>query len=493
WDVETGKELANREGHTAVVSSVAWSPDGKRIASAGGDRSVRLYNTQDYAEEKVFRDHAAAVSCVAFSEGSDQLVSGGGDMRVLLYNLTLGGPPIAFLGHKNVVSSVAISPDGRMLASAGGDQVIKLWDPNSRQELHSFRGHRNWISSISFSRDGHFLLSSSVDRTVRVFELGVQGSASGIGHTKEVRAVAISPDGKIVASGSADQTVRLWDRATGRELFTLSGHQTPLTALAFLPDGKTLISAAEDKGIKLWDPATGKEKASVKEQGQTSEVVILGSTPDSKQFLAWVALTDKDPGKSIHVIETYEVESGKLVRSLNVQEKVAEVTCLALSEDGGWCVVGDKKGKVTLMEVATGKILGNPLSVSERSVADLCLTPDRKRLLTADDRGELRLWNLEDRDKAIGTMAGHKQPVMAMAVSRDGRKFATSGVDNVVKVWDARQGKELRSWDMKTPVQPFQPFVRGMCFSPDGRDLVTANSDSTIYLLTCPDADPPSP
>src|SRR5581483_1649899 len=121
-----------------------------------------------------------------------------------------------------------------------------------------------------------------------------------------------------------------------------------------------------------------------------------------------------------------------------------------------------------------------------REIMDLALTPDKKTLVTADNSGEVRIWQLPQR-KLLHTIPAHKQKIVAVAMSPDGSRFATVAVDNVIKLWDRASGKKLREWDLHLPMltEP-RPFVSMMAFTPDGKQLATGNADTTLYLLDCP-------
>ncbi len=406
------------------------------------------------------------------------------------------GPPVSFPGSAAPVSSVAFSQDGRHLAAAGGDRVVRLWDARTRQELHTFRGHTDWVTSVAFSPDGHFVVSAGVDRAVKVWELGGGEGTPGLGHTDEVRAVAVSPDGKRLATGAADGAVRVWDRATGRELCALAGHTSDVTALAFLDD-KTLASAPLDKAILVWDAAAGKRLRSITEPGPANAVAVLAGAPDGKRVAAWRPSTQQN---TVTRVDTYDVTDGKRIASLELSGPSASTTiaCLTFSADGGVAAVGDNEGVVRLWDVAVKKQIGGDLRVTAGPVADLCLTPDKKTLVIADSQGWLKIWDLTRREprkvksgpggEEADAVEAHKRGLACFAVAPDGARFATAGKDNVVKLWETSSGRLLREWDLKQPPlpEPNRGFVQGLAFTPDGKQLATANANTTAYLLDCP-------
>ncbi|KAH0538628.1 hypothetical protein FGG08_004765, partial [Glutinoglossum americanum] len=279
WDPATGAALQTLEGHSGWVSAVAFSPDGKQLASASGDSTVRLWDPATGAALQTLKAHSGWVSAVAFSPDGRQLASTSGDVVARLWDLATGAALQRLMGHSYTVKDVTFSPDGKQLASASDDCTVRLWDPATGAALQKLEGHSGWVSAVAFSPDGKQLASASGDHTVRLWDPATGAALYTLeGHSGKVSAMAFSPDSKQLASASDDHTVRLWDPATGAALQTLEGHSGWVSAVAFSPDGKQLASASDDRAVRLWDPATG--AALQKLEGHSGWVSAVAFSPD---------------------------------------------------------------------------------------------------------------------------------------------------------------------------------------------------------------------
>jgi WD40 repeat protein len=255
WDVESKEEIITLKGHTFTVRSVAFCPDGKLLASGSDDGAIKLWDVEEKREIATLEGHADFVFSVAFSPDGRILASGSKDGRIKLWDVERRRE-IATLGrHADFVFSVAFSPDGRILASGSKDGRIKLWDVERRREIATLEGFTDFVFSVAFSPDGRILASGSEYERIKLWDIERKKEIATLGGrtTDFIFSVAFCPDGKLLGSGSDDGRIKLWDIERKKEIATLEGHAAGVFSVAFSPDGRILASGSWDGTVKLWD------------------------------------------------------------------------------------------------------------------------------------------------------------------------------------------------------------------------------------------------
>ncbi len=260
WDALTGGHVFTYRGHTLAVNAAAWSPNGKRIASASSDGSVQVWMAATGERLLTYRGHTGPVKAMAWSPDSIRIASAGDDATVQMWIATTGRPLLTYRGDAGSIKAVAWSPDGTQLASAGNGDTVQQWDATTGDNIYTYTGHTSAVNAVAWSPNGKRVASASFDGTVQVWDT-LTGSHvfTYRGHTSAVNAAAWSPDGKRIASASADGTVQVWDATAGSNIYIYTGHGkdfagTSIIAVAWSPDGKLIASGGGDETVQVWQP-----------------------------------------------------------------------------------------------------------------------------------------------------------------------------------------------------------------------------------------------
>ena len=272
WNLKTGKQIFTFFGQAGEVHAVAISPDGQMLVAGGSDNKITSWQLKTKTLFRTFSyltspySHSGFVSSLAFSRDRKILASASGDKTIRLWGGYRGEIKRTLNGHSDTVWSVAISPDGQTLVSGSADKTIRLWSISDSQQTRILTGHSAWVTSVAISPDGKTLASGSTDGTINLWNLpSGELRCTLTGHSAGVFSVAISPNGQILASGNTKE-VKLWNLDTeedgilqGTPVQTLAGR----SPVAFCPDGKTLVSGGEGGRIKIWHQMLGSDESTV--------------------------------------------------------------------------------------------------------------------------------------------------------------------------------------------------------------------------------------
>jgi WD40 repeat protein/tRNA A-37 threonylcarbamoyl transferase component Bud32 len=486
WELASGRLVRELQGHNGSVLTVAFSPDGKLLASGSWGVSpageILLWSVPAGPLVRSLPGHGVAVAAVAFSPNGRRLATASYDRSVKLWNLETGLVEQTFTQHAGPVLAVSFNPDGQRLASSSMDRTVKIWDAGTLEVIHTLAGHRENVTTVAFSRDGRLLASGSLDHRVRVWEAATGQLLYQKEYPDIISAVRFSPDGKRLGIASEDGTVRVIQAADGKESFTLKGHRYCVASLAFSPDGSQLATGSWDHTIKLWDAVTGQEPLTL--DGHTGPVAGIVFNPADGRRLATVA--------EDRTIKVWDTDTGELVQSFPGRARM--FGGFAYSPDGRFLVAagpgrsesgGPAKGQVTIWDAATGTLVKSLPGHTEWT-AGVAYSPDGRFLASAGfdktgqgtaSNGGVKVWETAT-GKLVQSLAGHTEWISAVAYSPDGRFLASAGKEAgkepkdlpaEVKVWEPATGKlvgHLRSLARDSSC---------LAFSPDGRYLASGS------------------
>ncbi len=283
WNVQNPREIKFLEGHTGARNTLAFSPDGKWLAIGLSDKTVRLWNVQNPKEVKVLEGHGERIQTLAFSRDGKWLATGSEDKTARLWNVQNAEEVKILTGHKRIIQTLAFSPDGKWLATGSWDKTACLWNLQNAEEVKILKGHKRTIITLAFSPDGKWLATGSHDNTVRLWNVQNPKEVKILqGHEGIVPTLAFSPDGKWLATGSYDKTARLWNVQNPEEVKILQGHEGVIETLAFSPDGKWLATGSEDKTARLWNVQNPQEFKVLK--ACEDSIIKLAFGPDGQRL-----------------------------------------------------------------------------------------------------------------------------------------------------------------------------------------------------------------
>jgi RNA polymerase sigma factor (sigma-70 family) len=520
WDTATGKELRRLTRGSVVFTSpggdpqirgvgCTFSPDGKVLAARGPDRAIHLWETATGKEICKLAADPEDASPLAFSHDGKVLATAA-DEVVRLWEVATGKVIVRLEGHKGLAGVSAFSPDGKTftaLARNPGQRfqvTAYVWDVASGKVRRKWELPPNPAFACCLSPDGARVLAGGHADGMRLYDLSTGKELSRLtgGFRGALFAAAFSPDGQVIAAGGENRALQLWDARTGKPL-PLAGHQGIIESLSLSADGTQLASIASDEGIRLWDVATGRPVEGFRSPG--GEFAGVAFAPDGNLLAAeaggrFVRLLQAPTGQEVRRFEgapkghrvvavspdgkvvaaggrdgsihLWQAATGKRLHRL-LHPPRDQALCLAFSPDGRLLASCGGGAAAYVWDVATGKRWCE-LPSHDYWVSSLCFSPDVKTLAVAHRDKTIRLWEVRS-GKERGRLAGHAHRVTQVAFAPDGR-LASASHDRTVRVWDLVAAAEVGCF------AGHEAVVGPLAFSADGKRLVSGGWDTTILV-----------
>jgi WD40 repeat protein len=443
--------------HEGRVRSLAFFPDGTRIATSSYHSLIRVWDVVSGSEVITpLTGQRDTVCCLAVSLDGLHIASGSVDCTVRLWDATTGAevlPPLQ--GHGAEITSVAFSPDGTRIASGSEDYTIRVWDAASGCTVFALCGHMGDVVSVVFTPDGRQIISSSTDDSIRVWD-ALSGSVMHIHPVEKLRwsgRIAVSPDGKMIACGSTEGTIHIWQlNASSRSLDLQTKYREVIESLAFFPDGRHII-AITWYTISIWDVISGMMIWVSDQQKRMSHMAL---SPNGEQFVI---------GYDDGTVGLWDPTS--LSRYFPDQGPQITTTAISFSPDGQQIACsGD--ASIHVLDPQSGLEI-TTLKGHDREIITVAFSPCGNRIASGSYDTTVRVWNLLSDAESL-VLRGHELYVNCIAFSHDGQQIASGSWDGTVRLWSVTSGAQIIP-----ALRGHKYSVDAVAFSPDGTKLASGD------------------
>ena len=479
-----GRRLAGSLDHDLWASCVAYSPNGRLIASGSFDKSVVIWTSETGERVHTLRLHTAPVTCVAFSHDGSLLATGSIDRSAIIWDVETGEEIVQLRGHQNMVTGIAFGKGDTRIATASTDQTVWIWEVDTGEAMLTLSQENANFSDVAFSCDGNRLVAASRTKTLTVWDASpvVPRNDHRVlsGHEGRIWDVAVLPEGHVL-SAAEDGTVRTWNPWTGEELRQFKGHGNVVFDIALHPDGKHAASVGpffgdlKRHGVIVWDPLSGDivdQKGTLKETGiENREYHCVDFSPDGR----WLATA------GVQVVRAWDLNR-RVVDQLGneIGRHNGIVWSARFSSCGRYLATAGSAGSVKLWnaEHLDARQTARTFPVAKGHVTRLSFSPSGKYLAYGDADGSIVMI-------ATGTAAtespkqfnwsAHGQRVRCVEFSPDGRHLASGSADETIKIWDVETRRLVHNILA-------DGTVYSLAFSPDGEWLASGDGSEKVRI-----------
>jgi len=489
--------LRSIKGLVHPASMLAVTADG-RFAVSGDLEGVRVWDARTGAAVRTLAMREMRLRSMAVAPDGRTLLCAGEGAPLQLVDMDTGRPLRAFQPHPGFLAALAITADGRLAVSGGSDRTVRVWDMATGRCLRALEGHQEAVAAVAVSVEGSRAVSASLDGTVRAWDLA-SGQAVAVfeGHHGRVLTVALSGPKGFVLSGGEDRTVRVWDLPNGRLVRTFTGHAQAVAAIALSRDGRFALSGGQDRTLRVWDVAGGRLHAVLR---RDAPVLALAAGEDGAAWAASgasvVALRVPDrprlPAFAVcRPVTAVEAESrdaafqgrvaaarsslqkGDLTGALDLARNARSIPGYERSDDA--LALWDEISAALPRKGLRGAWEAMVLEGHSDPVLAAAISPDGARALSGGMDATVRLWDLARR-QPLSVLSGHSEAVASVAFTADGRSVVSGSWDRTARLWDIASSRAVRRFEGHAEQ------VSCVALSPDGNTLLTGSWDSTLRL-----------
>ena len=460
WHLPKGVKARIGKGK---VNNLAYSPDSTILAVASSI-GTWLYDSKSGNELALLTKDGEGVNSIGFSPDGKTLAAACGNKLVRLWNVETRKLMHTFMGHRRDIIGVNFRPDGTTLA-CWGDYGLHIWDIEKRVYKGDWNIHLERQSDITFHKDRISVVNGNY-KTIRFGDLNTKKQKEiNDAHKESITCVSFSPDGTMIASGSRDKTVRLWNAATETLHKTLKGHKKPILRLTFSHDGSHIASVSEDKTIRVWNVATGRRKHTFK---TNSKYLHRISFSPNGETLASASRNG--------IIHQWDINTGKHKNTIVGHGGGFASKNIVFSKDKITAATTYGSNNIILYDLNTQEVQ-TILTGHKKQVYSLSFSPDGKTLASGGLDKTIRIWTV-DTGEHKKTLRGHSDQVSHI-MFKDDETLISYGQDEMVRLWDIKKGRQKYSFEVGV-------YGRDIRFSPDGNFALLRNHETdqpySLYL-----------